>query len=89
LQSKIKRNSKFTLHDKVNRKGYDVKTKKSKFRFAFKQNNGFYDTISKNQNFAYLQMNKALDYVSIKSEIGNYTNFITKPIALNLFVSKM
>jgi hypothetical protein len=23
-----------------------------------------------------------------KSEIGNYTNFITKPIALNLFVSK-
>jgi hypothetical protein len=34
-------------------------------------------------------MNKALDYVSIKSEIGNYTNFITKPIALNLFVSKM
>jgi hypothetical protein len=33
-------------------------------------------------------MNKALDYVSIKSEIGNYTNFITKPIALNLFVSK-
>jgi hypothetical protein len=39
--------------------------------------------------FAYLQMNKALDYVSIKSEIGNYTNFITKPIALNLFVSKM
>jgi hypothetical protein len=80
--------SKFTLHDKVNRKGYDVKTKKSKYRFSFKQNNGFYDTISKNQNFAYLQMNKALDYVSIKSEIGNYTNFITKPIALNLFVSK-
>jgi hypothetical protein len=34
------------------------------------------------------KMNKALDYVSIKSEIGNYTNFITKPIALNLFVSK-
>jgi hypothetical protein len=30
----------------------------------------------KSQNFAYLQMNKALDYVSIKSEIGNYTNFI-------------
>jgi C-terminal processing protease CtpA/Prc len=33
-------------------------------------------------------MNKALDYVSVKSEIGNYTNFITKPIALRLFISK-
>ena len=69
-------------------KGYNVKTQKPKFIFTHKQNNGFYDTISKSQNFAYLQMNKALDYVSIKSEIGNYTNFITKPIALRLFISK-
>jgi hypothetical protein len=34
-------------------------------------------------------MNKALDYVSIKSEIGNYTNFITKPIALIYSCQKM
>jgi hypothetical protein len=82
--------STFTLLDKEKEeiKGYNVKTQKPKFRFTHKQNNGFYDTISKSQNFAYLQMNKALDYVSIKSEIGNYTNFITKPIALRLFISK-
>ena len=48
-----------------------------------KQNNGFYDTISKSKNFAYIQMNTSLDYVSIKSEINNYTNFITRPIALS------
>jgi hypothetical protein len=79
---------KFTLQDKEKTKGYNIKTKKPKFRFTYKQNNGFYDTISKSQNFAYLQMNKSLDYVCVKSEIGNYTNFITKPIALNLFISK-
>lgn len=80
----------FTLWDKELKtiKGYKVKTKKQKFRFAFQQNKGFYDTISKKQNFAYLQMNSCLDYISIKEEIGNYTNFITKPIALNLFIAK-
>lgn len=80
----------FTLKDKEKTKikGYNVKTKKLKYRFTFKQNNGFYDTISKSQNFAYLQMNKCLDFVSVKAEIGNYTNFITKPIAINLFIHK-
>lgn len=81
--------SSFTLKDKEKTKikGYKVKTKKPKYRFTFKQNNGFYDTISKGQNFAYLQMNTCLDYVSIKSGIDNYTNFITKPLAL-IFLKK-
>jgi hypothetical protein len=52
--------STFTLLEKRKEeiKGYNVKPK-PKFRFTHKQNNGFYDTISKSQNFAYLQMNKA------------------------------
>ncbi len=61
---------------------YDVKLQKRKFPFTKKQNNGFYYRIDQKQNFAYLQMNTCLDLVSIKSEIGNYTNFITKPLAL-------
>jgi len=81
--------SNFTIKDKEKSKikGYNVKTKKPKYRFAFKQNNGFYDTISKKQNFAYLQMNTCLDYVSIKSGIDNYVNFIAKPFAL-MFLKK-
>ena len=75
--------SKFTLKDKEERKAYKIETKTSKYPFRYKQNNGFYDTISKSKNFAYLQMNTSLDYVSIKSEIHNYTNFITRPIALS------
>ena len=82
--------TKFTLKDKKKEqiKGYKITAKKPKYRFTQKQNNSFYDSISKSQNFAYLQMNKSLDYVSIKSEIGNYTNFITRPIALSLFIDK-
>ena len=49
--------SKFTLRDKEKRTYYKVKTKGRKYPFRFKQNDGFYDTISTNQNFAYLQMN--------------------------------
>lgn len=75
--------SKFILKDKEKREGYKLETKKSKYPFRYKQNNGFYDTISKSKNFAYIQMNTSLDYVSIKSEINNYTNFITRPIALS------
>lgn len=82
--------SKFTLKDKetAKNKWYKVEYKKQKYEFAFKQNNAFYDSISKSKNFAYLQMNKCLDYVSIKEEIGNYANFITKPIVLHLFINK-
>jgi hypothetical protein len=82
--------STFTLKDKdkTKNKFYKVATKNQKYKFKFKQNNGFYDTISKSQNFAYLQMNKCLDFVSVKEEIGNYTNFITKPIAISLFINK-
>ena len=61
---------------------YNIRIKERKFPFTKKQNNGFYYKVNSKQNFAYLQMNTSLDYVSIKSEISNYTNFITKPIAL-------
>lgn len=61
---------------------YNIKIKENRFPFTKKQNNGFYYKVDNEQNFAYLQMNTSLDYVSIKSEISNYTNFITKPIAL-------
>lgn len=82
--------SEFTLKDKEIKdiKWYKLKWKKPKYKYMFKQNNGFYDSISKKQNFAYLQMNTCLDYVCVKSEIGKYTNFITKPIALNFFIKK-
>lgn len=69
-------------------KGYQVKTVIPKYKFALKQNNGFYDSISKKGNFAYLQMNNCLDIVSVKSEIGNYSNFITRPIVMSLFIPK-
>lgn len=75
--------SNFTLKSKEKREGYKLETKKTKYPFRYKQNNGFFDTISKSKNFAYMQMNTSLDYVSIKSEINNYTNFITRPIALS------
>ncbi|MBA0883010.1 S41 family peptidase [Flavobacterium undicola] len=82
--------SSFILKDKEKTKikGYNVKPKKPKYRFTFKQNNGFYDTIFKSENIAYLQMNKCLDYVAINSEIRNYTNFITRPIATHFFIKK-
>tara|TARA_B110000977_G_C11041425_1_gene479031 strand:+ start:304 stop:1893 length:1590 start_codon:yes stop_codon:yes gene_type:complete len=61
---------------------YKIERKERKFPFTRKQNDGFYYKVNTEQNFAYLQMNTSLDYVSIKSDISNYTNFITKPIAL-------
>jgi len=79
--------SNFTLKEKEKNKWYKVQTKKRKYPFIFKQNNGFYDNISKNKNFAYLQMNTCLDYVTIKSGIDNYTNFFTKPFAM-IFLRK-
>ena len=81
--------SNFILKDKekAKNKWYKVQTKKRKYPFIFKQNNGFYDSISKNKNFAYLQMNTSLDYVTIKSGIDNYTNIFTKPIAM-IFLKK-
>jgi len=75
--------SKFILKDKEKREGYKLEKKKSKYPYRNKQNNGFYDTIFKSEKIAYIQMNTSLDYVSIKSEINNYTNFITRPIALS------
>ena len=80
----------FSLEPKIENqiKGYQVKTAIPKHRFALKQNNGFYDSISKKDNFAYLQMNKCLDIVSVKSEIGSYSNFITRPLVMSLFIPK-
>ncbi len=74
--------SEFTLKDKKERDYYKVKTEAMSSWYRYKQNDGFYDTIATNQDFAYLQMNTSLDYVVIKSEISNYTNFLTRPIAL-------
>lgn len=73
----------FSLTSKEKTESYKVSTKKQLFPFRFKQNNGFYYKIDTIQNFAYLQMNTSLDYVSIKDGIDNYTNFLTKPIALS------
>lgn len=55
----------------------------AKHAFTKRQNNGFFYKILEEEQVAYLQMNTCLDYVAVKSEIGNYTNFITKPLALS------
>jgi len=73
---------KFEIRKKEKSEFYKTKIKERKFSFTEKQNNGFFYKVNKVKNYAYLQMNTSLDYVSIKSEISNYTNFITKPIAL-------
>ncbi|MFK8105322.1 MAG: S41 family peptidase [Saprospiraceae bacterium] len=73
-----------TLARDIAKKQYRVRRKKRKYPFAKKQNDGFYSYFDQEKNFAYLQMNTCLDYVAVKSEIDNYTNFFTRPIALGL-----
>ena len=65
---------------------YKTRTK-SNYPYTQQQNNGFYYTIDTQQDFAYLQMNTCLDYVSYKSEIKNYTNFLFRPFAM-MFLKK-
>ncbi len=62
---------------------HDVQVNEGDYPFTRKQNNGFYYKTDKEENYAYLQMNTSLDYVSIKSEIGSYTNFFIRPFALS------
>jgi len=66
---------------------YQIKKKKKEFAFTSKQNNGYSYKIDSTENFAYLQMNTSLDYVSIKSELKNYTNFFVRPAA-KVFLKK-
>ena len=73
-------NFKLKANSKSN--AYKVVTAQPKYRFTLKQNNGFYNYFDPEKRFAYLQMNTSLDIVSLKDGIGNYTNFITRPIAM-------
>ena len=59
-----------------------IKAPERKYPFSRKQNNGFSYKIDKTENFAYLQMNTCLDYVTYKSELKNYTNFLFRPFAM-------
>lgn len=86
----IKKNNetkKIVLHQNKKKNFYRIKTRERKYPFTKQQNEGFYYKVDENKNYAYLQMNTCLDYVSIKSEINNYTNFLTKPLAL-LYLKK-
>jgi hypothetical protein len=62
---------------------YKIINKQSPYPFTKQQNNGFFYKILEDEKVGYLQMNTCLDYVAVKSEIDNYTNFITKPLALS------
>lgn len=84
ITSKSNKEYVFEIKRKTEAERYDVKVKESEYPFTKKQNDGYYYKVDKEQNFAYLQMNTSLDYVSIKSGISNYTNFLTRPIALLL-----
>lgn len=63
---------------------YKVRFDRSKYPFTRQQNTGFYYKILETEKIGYLQMNTCLDFVAVKSEISNYTNFLTKPLALHL-----
>lgn len=71
----------FTIHP-GNVKGYLLPFKPGATPFTRKQNEGYYYRIDKEDNYAYLQMNTSLDYVSVKSEIAGYTSFFVRPFAL-------
>jgi len=75
------------LHAKDKLDYYQIKKKKREFAFTRKQNNGYSYKIDTTENYAYLQMNTSLDYVSIKSELKNYTNFFVRPFA-KVFLKK-
>ncbi len=77
----------FEIERKVKAQKYYVRPLEREFPFTRKQNNGYYYKVDKTQNFAYLQMNTSLDYVCYKDGISNYTNFLTRPIAL-MFLKK-
>jgi len=71
-----------TIQPKLEGEFYKIAVEKWKYPFTRQQNDGFYYKIDSVRNFVYLQMNTSLDYVSVKSDIKEYTNFLTRPIAL-------
>lgn len=71
------------LQKKTTSEGYKIVKKPLKYPFRLKQNNGFFTKTDALNNFGYLQMNTSLDLVSIKKDINNYTNFLTKPFAMS------
>ncbi|MCC6460341.1 MAG: hypothetical protein IT260_07705 [Saprospiraceae bacterium] len=83
LLDKSGRSGQITLLPQAKFQVHTLPAGKRKYAFTRKQNNGFYTRILKTENAAYLQMNTCLDYVAIKSEINNYTNVLTRPIALS------
>ena len=72
----------FTIYPASKARGYQLSFKPGTTPFTRKQNEGFYYRTDKDGNYAYLQMNTSLDYVSVKSEIASYTHFFIRPFAL-------
>jgi len=72
----------YTIYPDAEAKGYPLQIKPGNTPFTRKQNEGFFYKTDKDANYAYLQMNTSLDYVSLKSEIAGYTNFFFRPFAL-------
>jgi len=71
-----------TLKRLPSQKLYKTNRATCRYPFVKKQNDGFYTKIDTLRDYAYLQMNTSLDYVSVKSEIDNYVNPLVRPIAL-------
>lgn len=72
----------FSVYPNPTAKGYQLSFKPGGTPFTKKQNDGFYYKTDKEANYAYLQMNTSLDYLSVKAEIASYTNFFVRPFAL-------
>jgi len=73
----------FALHPANNATGYRLDVKEPDYPFTRKQNNGFYYRTDREADYAYLQMNTSLDYLTLKKEMGSYTNVIVRPFALS------
>lgn len=84
LSFSVKRNGKvekYSLEASPEFKYYQAKKTKTKYSFTSQQNNGYSYKVNQEEDFAYLQMNTCLDYVSLKSEMKNYTNVFIRPFA--------
>ena len=71
-----------TLKRALPQKMYKIDRADCLYPFSKQQNNGFFTKVDSENDFAYLQMNTSLDYVSVKAEIDNYTSPLIKPFAL-------
>lgn len=72
----------FSVYPNPTAKGYQLAFKPGSTPFTKQQNSGFYYRTDQEVNYAYLQMNTSLDYLSVKSEIASYTSFFVRPFAL-------